>query len=331
MDLAWRLARKLGDGRFRSGVTLAGELGVSRASVWNASQRLRELGLEVHSVRGRGYRLAQPIDWLDVGKIRRDLPDGASDLLAAIEVHEEIDSTNARLLAAGSPPEGRALACLAEFQQSGRGRRGRRWLSPPGSGVCLSVAWQFDRPPLRFASLGLVVGLAVRGALKELGVSRAMLKWPNDLVVEDRKLGGVLVEMRAEGNGPSLAVVGVGVNYRLGQDVDAAVVESGGLPPTDLAAAIGEDDTPDRNTVASAMLSALVRRIEAFGREGPGDLAGEWRDADALAGRAVSVDLGGERVTGLAAGIDDDGALRVERESGTMRVTAGDVSVRAEK
>jgi BirA family biotin operon repressor/biotin-[acetyl-CoA-carboxylase] ligase len=330
MDLAWRLARKLGDGRFRSGVTLAGELGVSRATIWNASQRLRELGFDVHSVRGRGYRIAEPVDWLDVESIRQSMGSGADRLVAAIEVHEHIDSTNARLLLAGPPPQARALACLAEFQSSGRGRRGRRWVSPPGAGVCLSVAWQFDRQPPKFASLGLVAGLAVRDALKELGVAAIMIKWPNDLVVGNRKLGGVLVEMRAEGNGPALAVVGVGINFRLSQRAESEIRETGGLPATALAAAFGDTVLPGRNRVASAILSALVPALERFGREGPGDLVAAWREADALVGRQVAVELGQERVFGRALGIDADGSLRVEHDGGTMRITAGDVSVRAE-
>jgi BirA family biotin operon repressor/biotin-[acetyl-CoA-carboxylase] ligase len=331
MDLAWRLARRLGDGRFRSGVTLAGELGVSRATIWNAARRLRDLGLVVHSVRGRGYRLADPVDWLDVDRIRRGLDADTSSLVAAIEVHEQIDSTNARLLAATPPPSGRALACLAEFQTSGRGRRGRRWISPPGAGIWLSLAWLFDRPPAGFSTLGLVAGLAVRDALRGLGMDGIMIKWPNDLVAGDRKLGGVLVELRAEGNGPSLAVLGVGVNYRLPPGTAVEIEETDGLQPTDLVDVSVAADPPDRNAVVSAMLAALVGRVEAFGRDGPGDLVREWCDADALAGRRVTVDLGDEQVTGRAIGIDEDGALRLEHESGTMRVTAGDVSVRAER
>ena len=329
MDLTWRLARRLGDGRFRSGVTLAGELGVSRATIWNAAQRLRELGLEVHSVRGRGYRLAEPIDWLDVNRIRGDLRGAAADTVAAIEVHEQIESTNARLLTA-APPPGRALACLAEFQTHGRGRRGRRWVSPPGAGIWLSLAWLFERPPAGFSTLGLVVGLAVRDALGGLGIEGASIKWPNDLVVGDRKLGGILVELRAEGNGPSLAVVGVGINYRLGHEAASEIEAAGGLEPTDVAEAFAGEHPPDRNAVASAMLTALATRVDAFGRDGPGDLAREWREADALEGRQVRVDLGNDEVTGRAVGIDEDGALLVEHEGGTMRVTAGDVSVRAE-
>ena len=203
-------------------------------------------------------------------------------------------------------------------------------MSPPATGVCLSVAWQFDRQPPKFASLGLVAGLAVRDALKRLGVAAIMIKWPNDLVIEDRKLGGVLVEMRAEGNGPALAVVGVGINFRLPEGADREIRETGGLPATDLAAACGDTILLDRNTVASAILSALVPALERFGREGPSDLVAAWRDADALVGRQVAVELGQQSVTGRAVGIDTDGSLRVEHEGETMRITAGDVSVRTE-
>jgi len=326
MDLAWDLARRLADGRFHSGQSLATEFDVTRSTVWNALKSLRDRGLELHAVRGRGYRLPVALDWLGEDTIRALLGPSA-DLVCAIRIFEETDSTNSRLLASLAPPSGRASACLAEFQTGGRGRRGRQWLSPPGAGVWLSVAWQFDRPPDNLSALGLVAGLAAREALARLDVGSVMLKWPNDLVIEDEKLGGVLVEMRAEGNGPCLVVIGVGINYRLPGGLAEDVCRAGGLMPVDLAAAC-DGDPPSRNAVAAALVSALADRLAAVAGKGVGDLRDEWSHADAIAGRQVIVENHGRPIRGRATGIDVDGALRVDQGDGIVRVTAGDVSVR---
>lgn len=329
MEIAWLLARRLADGRFHSGQALAEEHGITRSTVWNALRVLRDRGLEVHAVRGKGYRLPEPLDWLEADEIRPALG-VAARYVAAIQVLGETDSTNSRLLALPSPPAGKARVCLAEYQTQGRGRRGRQWLSPPGAGIWLSLAWQFDRPPDNLSALSLVAGLAARGGLAELGVPGLLLKWPNDLVVGDEKLGGVLVEMRAEGNGPCLVVIGMGVNHRLPSGLPGEVTRAGGLAPVDLARACG-GQPPSRNAVAAALISALAVRLDDVERHGAGNIQAEWRQVDAIAGRQVVVDNGDRRISGRAVGIDADGALRIEQGGAIERVTAGDVSVRPEQ
>jgi BirA family biotin operon repressor/biotin-[acetyl-CoA-carboxylase] ligase len=320
------LARRRADGRFHSGQALAEEFGNTRSSVWNALKRLRDRGLEVHAVRGKGYRLPAAIDWLEEAEIRRALG-VAGRYVAAIQVLEETDSTNSRLLALPPPPAGKARVCLAEYQTEGRGRRGRQWLSPPGAGIWLSLAWQFDRPPDNLSALSLVAGLAARTGMVELGIPGVLLKWPNDLVVGDAKLGGVLVEMRAEGNGPCLVVIGLGVNHRLPSGLPAKIANAGGLAPVDLTRACGAQPPP-RNAVAAALVSALAARLDEMGRRGTGNIQAEWQHADAIAGRQVTVEERGRQISGRAVGIDVDGALRIDQGGGIVRITAGDVSVR---
>lgn len=329
MELAWDLARRLGDGRFHSGQSLAEEFRVSRSTVWNMLRALKARGLEVQAVRGKGYRLPAPVDWLDSAVISAALAPAIRDRVA-IEVLQEAESTNTRLLGSPPPEPGRSLACLAEYQTGGRGRRGRGWLSPPGGGVCLSVAWQFDRPPANLPSLSLAAGLAVREALLASGAEGVMLKWPNDLVVGDAKLGGLLLEIRAEGNGPCHAVVGAGVNYRLPAGLARQVVQTGGLVPVDVVA-VCASEPPSRNRVAAAIISAVVARLESVATGGSTDIRDEWRVADALLGRRVIVEIGRRRLAGRAEGIDADGSLRVFTDEGLARVTAGDVSVRPER
>lgn len=326
MELAWRLAQRLGDGRFHSGQTLAEELGVSRSTVWNMLQGLRDRGLQVHAVRRKGYRLPEPVNWLAEDRVRAALP-GPLRERVAIEVLPETDSTNNRLLALPPPAPGSARACLAEYQTVGRGRRGRRWWCPPGAGICLSLAWQFDRPPPDLSALSVVAGLAVRQSLLSGGFEDIMLKWPNDLVAGIRKLGGLLVEMRAEGNGPCHVVVGVGINHRLPASLEGQIRQDGGLAPIDLVSICG-GDPPDRNAVAGKLIGDLIECMNRFAVEGARGLVADWRSADALSGREITVDTAGRRLSGRAAGIDKDGALRVELDDRVERITAGDVSVR---
>ena len=326
MELAWRLARRLGDGRFHSGQTLASELGVSRSTVWNALQGLRDRGLLIHAVRRKGYRLPEPVSWLAEDRVSAAVP-GPLRERVAIEVLPETDSTNNRLLTLPPPAPGSARVCLAEYQSVGRGRRGRRWWCPPGAGICLSLAWQFDRPPPDLSALSVVAGLAVRESLLSIGFEEVMIKWPNDLVAEGRKLGGLLVELRAEGNGPCHVVIGIGVNHRLPVSLESKIRQEGGLVPIDLVS-ICRAGPPDRNEVAGRLIGDLMERLNRFAVEGARALVADWRSADALNGRLITVDAAGRRLSGRAAGIDRDGALRVELDGRVERITAGDVSVR---
>jgi BirA family biotin operon repressor/biotin-[acetyl-CoA-carboxylase] ligase len=283
----------------------------------------------IHAVRGKGYRLAAPIDWLDAETLLASVPDAVRDMIGSLAVLPEIRSTNAWLLENGPPAPGEAAVCAADYQTHGRGRRGRDWRSPPGAGVCLSVGWQFLRPPARLQALGIAAGLALRDALTGLGVPGVMLKWPNDLLWGDRKLGGILVELRAEGNGPVHVVVGVGLNHRLPPQQAAAIAAGGGLAPVDLGVACPRD-APGRNRLAGVTAAALIRLLADYGQRGAALIEREWAAADAIAGRAVRVTLGEQRLEGVARGVDEDGALLLEDAGGLRRVTAGDVSLRVQ-
>lgn len=325
MDVPWRVAERLAHGRFVSGQALAEELGVTRATIWKGIHDLERRGLPVHAVRGRGYRLAAPVEWLDAAAVLGALPPATRRLLEDLAVHRELDSTSSALLAAGPPPPGRARVCLVDYQAGGRGRRGRAWVSSPGAGVCLSVGWQFERPPRGLSALGQVAALAVRRAVETAGVRGVRLKWPNDLVAGGRKLGGLLTELRAEANGPAFVVMGIGLNHRLPAAAAAAI--TGGLPPVDLAE-LCDGRPPGRNAAAAALVAALVSVLDRYAEAGPGNLVADWAAVDALAGRPVELRMDDTRIAGIAAGLEPDGALRLETDAGTRRVTAGDVSVR---
>jgi BirA family biotin operon repressor/biotin-[acetyl-CoA-carboxylase] ligase len=324
--LTARVFAQLADGRFHSGEELAWALGVSRSAIWKATGALKQLGATLHAVRNRGYRLAAASDPLDGEKIRAQLAREVHAHVQRVEALWSTESTNSVLSARPNPAPGSSEVCLAEYQSAGRGRRGRAWLAPPGGAICLSLSWTFREVPSDLGALGLVIGVCALRALKELGVTGAALKWPNDLLIGERKLGGVLIELRGESAGPACVVIGIGVNVALGVALLEQIATLG-PPATDLRSA-GLTDL-SRNTIAAALLSACLRGLVAFEREGLQPFADEWRLADALRGRSVDVTTGAAIAHGLARGIDVHGALLVETRQGMQRFIAGDVTVRA--
>lgn len=246
--------------------------------------------------------------------------------LEAIERLDEVDSTNARLLAAPAPARGRWRACLAKFQSAGRGRRGRIWEAPPSSGVCLSFGWRFPTQPGALATLSLAAGVATLRALKRGDVAGLSLKWPNDVLKDGRKLGGILGELQVLADGGAYVVIGVGLNVSLPAATRAAIVAGGGLEPADLAA---NGRAPDLTTLEALLLDELVAMAVEFESAGFEPFRAEWNGADALKDRPVRVLDQTTGRDGVARGIDGDGALKFEQAGRIERLTAGDVSLRA--
>lgn len=318
------LLRLLADGALHSGEELAAALSVSRAAVWKRLQQLEEWGIALEARAGSGYRLESPIDLLDADEIRDRLPADVAASLRGLEVHESLDSTSDRLLAARGLPPGKFDACLAEFQNAGRGRRGRRWVAPFASGLCLSMSWSYRDAPATLGALSLAAGVATLRALKRLDVAGLSLKWPNDVMQGDAKLGGILIDLRGEAAGPATVVVGIGINVRLPRAARAALAAEG-VEVADLAS-IGV--APARSTLAAILISELHQALVEFGARGMAAFAEEWEAADALAGRAVRVLHGGQQLEGLARGVDADGALLLESGGARRRIVSGEVSVR---
>ncbi len=316
---------ELADGRFHSGEALARSRGVSRSAIWKAVAGLKALGSEVHAVRNRGYRLARASEPLDPQRIREHLPPPVREHVGRIDAAWSIDSTNTQLLSRANPGPGSAEVLLAEYQTAGRGRRGRAWLAPPGGAICLSISWSFREMPRDLAALGLAVGVCALRALRGEGIEGVSLKWPNDLVVGERKLGGVLIDLRAESAGPASVVVGIGLNLMLGREIMAQIEETG-TAAIDLAST--GQRVPRRNALVAALLGSCVRGLLAFGEEGLRQFIEDWRAADALRGRTVNVSGVDGVVHGVARGIDLRGALMLETPGGVRRFVSGDVSVR---
>lgn len=323
--LPQRVFQRLHDRDFQSGEALAADLAVTRAAVWKAVEQLRELGVGLDASTNRGYRLAPGVSALSAERIATLLPREVLARLETLQVEWTLESTNTRLLDALPPAAGTASVVLAEHQTGGRGRRGRGWVAPPGGAICLSLAWQYADLPADLSALSLVVGLCATGALRDLGISDVGLKWPNDLVTRNGKLGGILIEMRAEAGGPVHVVVGIGLNVLLDEAARAAVKASGNVAD-DIRAHGGS--VPDRNRIVAALLARLVPAFDAFPRHGLTPWLESWHASDALFDRQVSVENAGVLSRGIARGIDSHGALLVENPDGVQRFISGEVTVR---
>ena len=324
--LVQRVFAVLADGATHSDEQLAAAHAVSRSAICKAVGVLEELGLAVETTPHRGYRLAQPITLLDSARIAAQLTPALRERLRAGQIAWSLPSTNSALLARAEPSPGQFDFLLAEYQSAGRGRRERQWFAPPGGALCLSIGWSHAALPRGAAALSLVVGVCVRRALRAHLNSPLQLKWPNDLLADGCKLGGVLIEMRSASAGPAYGVIGVGINCAL--DVASMRrVRDAGTEPIDLAT-LGVARC-DRNQLAAALLNEIVGGVMAFEHHGLAPFALEWNEADALAGRVVEVSLPHSTHSGVACGIDAAGALGVQTADGMRHFHSGEISVRA--
>lgn len=305
-----------------SGDVLARDAGLTRAAMWKRIEALREGGLRIDARAGRGYALAEPVELLDAGRIRAQVRAATAAALSSLEVAWSLDSTNSELLRRQAPDHG-VDALLAEQQTGGRGRRGRQWASPIASNLYLSLSRQFSGGLARLGGLSLVVGVAAAEALRQAGYGAVGVKWPNDLLAHDRKLGGILVEGGGEHGGPVRAVIGIGVNVRMPAPVATTIDQAW----TDLAGLA--DGVPSRNALAAHLLDAVLPALEQFDRDGLSPFLARYAALDVLAGRNVTVHGPQGDEQGVADGIGADGALRVRMGQAVRQVHAGEVSVRA--
>jgi BirA family biotin operon repressor/biotin-[acetyl-CoA-carboxylase] ligase len=312
----------LASGAELSGSAAAAELGVTRAAVWKQVEQLRRHGLPIRAEAGRGYRLDAPIELLDRASIESSIPESLRTRVGAIEVFWQIDSTSNEL-ARRAATSTSACACLAEIQTRGRGRRGRAWQTPLAGGIALSFLRGFDSGMAELSGLSLVAGIAVLRAFADSGVSGAALKWPNDVVADGRKLGGILVELGGDALGPCHAIVGIGINLRLPRGAMASIDQ----PWTDLAA-LASGEMPSRNALAARVLARLAEALDTFSTEGFAAFEREYAANDALRGREVLVSNVGEPFTAIADGVTSRGALRISCDGIAREVDSGEVSVR---
>lgn len=304
----------LADGEFHSGEQLGGALGMSRAAINKHIQTVRDWGVDIFTVPGKGYSLPHPIQLLDEAKIHSMLPAGRVNVLPVI------DSTNQYLLdRIGELSSGDA--CVAEYQQAGRGRRGRKWFSPFGSNLYLSMYWKLDQGPAAAMGLSLVIGIVMAEVLQRLGAEDVRVKWPNDLYLKDRKLAGILVELTGKTGDAAQLVIGVGINLRM-REPEADTINQGWINLQEAGVNI------DRNELTAMLLKELRAALLHFEKEGLAPFISRWRGLDNFLDRPVKLLIGDQEIHGIERGIDQQGALLLEQDGIIKPYIGGEISLR---
>ncbi len=323
--LTFACLRALSTNHFTSGADLARKFDVSRSAISDALKVANQLGVTVFSLTRRGYRLGTPIDFLDLDPICAQLR--AQSKRINLSVVDVIDSTNSAITqqAGLNAPTGTCLA--AEIQTAGRGRRGRSWQSGLGASLTFSLLWRFDKGAAALGGLSLAVGLAVANALRELGVP-AELKWPNDILVGDKKLGGILIETQGDMLGPTAAVIGIGLNFRMSDTLRASIDQ----PVTDIVDALTDNGMQKfimtRNDLLGTILRHMVGILDQFAETGFAPMRDSWRALHAFEGRIVDVIGPTESYAAKVVDVAADGTLLVDRGAGREAITAAELSLR---
>ncbi len=313
-SVKYKIIRMLTAKEFVSGERIGESLGISRAAVSKHLKGLSGWGLDVYSVQGKGYKLANPVQLLDEELIQ-------SQISVPVELISVIDSTNQYLLdRVDSLSQG--AVCLAEYQSQGRGRRGRQWVSPFGSNLYLSMFWQIEAGMAAAMGLSLVVGIAVVEVLEGLGIEGVKLKWPNDLYYQDRKLAGILVEMSGQAGGAANLVIGMGLNIAMPDNVE------GITQPWVSLNEITQGHLPDRNKLAVCLINSWEKVLTEYELSGMSGFTERWNRLDNFIDRPVRLIIGAREVTGIVRGINEQGAILLETENGIETFIGGEISLR---
>lgn len=324
MTISHALINVLADGKYHSGTELGDLFGMSRAAISKNISKLEALyGLTVFAVKGKGYRLKYPLDLLDENLIKQNLSSNALMQLAQLDIFFDIDSTNHYLNSKSIDGAQSGYLVLAEQQTQGVGRRGKKWVSPFGRNLYLSLLWRFQSGPAQLSCLSLFIAVAVVRALKKIGINDAGVKWPNDIYWHNKKLAGILLEMRGEMSGPSTVVIGLGLNTNMPSNcVKDNEIEQ---PWVDIETIL--DKKINRNIFTAHVINALFDVLQHI-PDDHGKLLKEWQQIDILKGKEIEVVFVDKTITGKALGVNKEGVLRVEHEGHELLCHSGEVSIR---
>jgi BirA family biotin operon repressor/biotin-[acetyl-CoA-carboxylase] ligase len=320
---AWQLLNMLADGEFHSGEVLAKQLGVSRASVFNALADAGKHDVVLHRIRGRGYRLARPWQRLESDEVARWLGSEAGQF--DIEILPQATSSNELLLQRakhdvekGGAPTGSVLA--VELQTAGRGRMGRIWHSGLGTALTFSLLWRFSSGLYVLSGLSLAVGVAQVRALNRLGAQGVRLKWPNDIMTTQGKLGGVLIEAQGDMLGPSTVVIGIGLNFTLPAEL-VRKIDQPVCALDEICSAM-----PSRSQLMAGLLHELSLVLREFEQGGFALLRNEWERYHIHQGSQIRLKMpDGRSVSGIACGVNDSGELCLETPKGVQYFNSGEI------
>ncbi|MBN3218578.1 bifunctional biotin--[acetyl-CoA-carboxylase] ligase/biotin operon repressor BirA [Pectobacterium polaris] len=309
-----KLIKTLSDGEFYSGELLGEMMGMSRAAINKHIQTIRDWGIDVFTVTGKGYSLPAPMQLLDAEVILKHLPEGGVTVLPVVDSTNQYILERLDTLSSGD-------ACLAEYQQSGRGRRGRQWFSPFGANLYLSLYWRLEQGPAAAVGVSLVIGIVMAEVLHKLGADGVRVKWPNDLYLKDRKLAGILVELTGKTGDAANLVIGAGINLQM-REPAPDTINQGWINLQEAGIEI------NRNTLASTLISELRSALVIFELQGLEPFISRWEKLDNYFNRPVRLIIGNREIHGIDRGIDRQGALLLENDGLITPYIGGEISLR---
>jgi BirA family biotin operon repressor/biotin-[acetyl-CoA-carboxylase] ligase len=315
----------LADGSIHSGADLGRKLSVSRSAIWKAIAQLNSMGLDVIASQSKGYRLARKLELLNrdqiVGAVSERL--NSPELIPGISTFLSVASTNTLLSEKRGGVHDRKIEfCFAEHQTAGRGRRGKDWISPFGANLSFSLIRRFDEGYAVLQGLSLAIGVIVSDVLAGQGIQRLALKWPNDILVAEQKLCGVLIELSGEHSGPVDVVIGVGINIEL-TDKDRQRISQRAAALSDFT-----NKPLSRNVLAAELVVSIVNGLSLFERERFSAFRERWYEKDYMLNRAVSIAGNSELSTGIYRGVDHSGCALVESGGVVHLLAGGEISLR---
>ena len=324
MKSSYSLLQHLSHEQFISGNALGSALGVSRAAVWKMVKHCMDVtGVDIFSVKGKGYCLAQPLELLSEAVIRQHLSASCHDCVAKIEVVSRCDSTNTQLHRRGAGLDSGTIL-FAEQQTAGRGRNGRSWISPFAQNLYFSMYWRSNLPIMALSGFSLALGVVVLRGLKELGfVQEIGLKWPNDILYQGAKLAGFLVEILGEANGTASLIIGVGINVKMDK-LQGELIDQRW---TDLST-INDAICLSRNSLAATMVNQICILQEVFSAQGFQSYREEWIAHDCFHRLPVDLFTSDGIIQGIEDGVDESGALQLIINGEQHKIYSGDVSLR---
>ena len=305
----------LSDGAFHSGERIGEQLGVSRASVNNYIKALQEIGIDIYNVKGRGYRCVAPIELLDANLIQQQ------SRHKNVKVEQILDSTNQWLLDNVNTLES-GQVCIAEYQISGRGRRGKRWVSPFASHLYFSYYKAFNLPLDKLSGLSLLIGIATLNALEALSIEGLKLKWPNDIYCQNKKLAGILIETAPSRSEMTKVVIGIGINVKMPPE-QAVLIDQ---PLIDLAEI--SHQKVDRNALSALLIQELDKLLPIFEEEGLAPFIKQWLNYDHFIDQPINLLIGDKVESGICRGINEQGALLLDKNGNIIPFIGGEISVR---
>ncbi|MEI7311585.1 bifunctional biotin--[acetyl-CoA-carboxylase] ligase/biotin operon repressor BirA [Pectobacterium carotovorum] len=309
-----KLIKILSDGEFYSGELLGEMMGMSRAAINKHIQTIRDWGIDIFTVTGKGYSLPAPMQLLDEEVILKHLPEGGVTVLPVVDSTNQYILERLDTLSSGD-------ACLAEYQQSGRGRRGRQWFSPFGANLYLSLYWRLEQGPAAAVGVSLVIGIVMAEVLHKLGADGVRVKWPNDLYLKDRKLAGILVELTGKTGDAANLVIGAGINLQM-REPAPDTINQGWINLQEAGIGI------NRNTLASTLISELRSALAVFELQGLEPFIPRWEKLDNYFNRPVRLIIGNREIHGIDRGIDRQGALLLEDDGLITPYIGGEISLR---